>query len=73
MRFVGTEIIEHDNVSGSECRDKDLPDIELEQFAVDWAVDDPRRGDASQSCRSSRRFSQKPGTFSNLQAALAIT
>jgi len=46
MRFVGTEIIEHDNVSGSECRDKDLPDIELEQFAVDWAVDDPRCVDA---------------------------
>jgi len=43
---MGTEIIEHDNVSGSECRDKDLPDIELEQFAVDWAVDDPRRVDA---------------------------
>jgi len=30
--------------------DKDLPDIELEQFAVDWAVDDP-----SASMRSWRR------------------
>ena len=46
MRFVAAEIIEHDDVSGVQRRDEDLPDIELEQFAVDRAVDDPRRVDA---------------------------
>jgi len=58
MRFVGTEIIEHDNVSGSECRDKDLPDIELEQFAVDWASTTQ-----GASMRSWRRAARKVMVF----------
>jgi hypothetical protein len=52
--LVAAEIVEDDNVVWLECRDQNLGDVEAEQFAVDWTIDDPRCIDAIMTQRGQK-------------------
>ena len=45
LPFVTAEVVEDDDLARSQGRRQHLLDIEGEKFAVDGAVDDPRRAD----------------------------
>lgn len=44
-RFVAAQMIHDDDVAGRECRHELLFDIGAEAVAVDWPVEDARRGE----------------------------
>lgn len=56
--FVTGQIIEDDDVTGFQCRDKHLTDIGLEPRAIDRPIDDQRRDHSgvAQACDQRRRL-----------------
>jgi len=56
-RLVATEIVHDDDIARLKLRDENLLNIGAEAFAVDWAVEQARRGEAvaAQGTKESQR------------------
>ena len=50
-----SEVVHDDNVARREDREENLPDISAEACAIDWSVDDARRGEPVETQRSQER------------------